>query len=66
MIKIPKNLQKEFIFNLSLAQKQEITRAINVKLELQGLSGKTKKKLLEEALNSKVCDLIDTIEIKFI
>ena len=65
MIKISKSLQKEFVCNLKLAQKQEIGRAIKITLELQGLSGKERKRLLEEALNSRVCDLENTIEIKY-
>lgn len=65
MIKISKSLQKEFVHNLKLAQKQEIGRAIKITLELQGLSGKERKRLLEEALNSRVCDLENTIEIKY-
>lgn len=65
MIKISKSLQKEFVYNLKLAQKQEIGRAIKITLELQGLSGKERKRLLEEALNSRVCDLENTIEIKY-
>ena len=65
MIKISKSLQKEFVYNLKLAHKQEIGRAIKITLELQGLSGKERKRLLEEALNSRVCDLENTIEIKY-
>ena len=66
MIKISKDLKTEYVAKLKLAQRQEIGRAVKVVLQLQGLSGKEESKLLKEAMNSKVCDLEDTIEIKYI
>ena len=66
MIKISKDLKTEYVAKLKLAQRQEISRAVRVVLQLQGLSGKEESKLLKEAMNSKVCDLEDTIEIKYI
>lgn len=66
MIKISKDLKTEYVAKLKLAQRQEIGRAVRVVLQLQGLSGKEESKLLKEAMNSKVCDLEDTIEIKYI
>lgn len=66
MIKISKDLKTEYIPKLKLAQRQEIGRAVRVVLQLQGLSGKEETKLFKEAMNSKVCDLEDTIEIKYI
>ena len=65
MIKISKDLKTEYIPKLKLAQRQEIGRAVRVVLQLQGLSGKEETKLFKEAMNSKVCDLEDTIEIKY-
>lgn len=65
MIKISKNLKTEHVAKLSLAQRQEIGRAVRVVLQLRGLSGKEETKLFKEAMNSKVCDLEDTIEIKY-
>lgn len=66
MIKISKDLKTEYIPKLKLAQRQEIGRAVRVVLQLQGLSGKEETKLFKEAMNSKVCDLEDTIEIKYV
>ena len=66
MIKISKDLKTEYVAKLKLAQRQEIGRAVRVVLQLQGLSGKEESKLLKEAMNSKVCDLEDTIEIKYV
>ena len=66
MIKISKDLKTEYVPKLKLAQRQEIGRAVRVVLQLQGLSGKEETKLFKEAMNSKVCDLEDTIEIKYI
>lgn len=66
MIKISRDLKTEYVAKLKLAQRQEIGRAVRVVLQLQGLSGKEESKLLKEAMNSKVCDLEDTIEIKYI
>lgn len=66
MIKISKDLKTEYIPKLKLAQRQEIGRAVRIVLQLQGLSGKEETKLFKEAMNSKVCDLEDTIEIKYI
>lgn len=65
MIKISKDLKIEYIPKLKLAQRQEIGRAVRVVLQLQGFSGKEETKLFKETMNSKVCDLEDTIEIKY-
>lgn len=66
MVKIPKELKKEYIFKLKLAQKQEIGRAVKVVLQLQGFSAKEETELFNKAMNSRVCDLENTINIKYI
>lgn len=66
MIKISKDLKKEYVSKLKLTQKQEIGRAIKVALQLQGFSAKEETELFNKAMNSRVCDLENSIEIKYI
>lgn len=66
MIKIEKENKTTLVCQLKLSKQQEIKRNVRAKIQLMGFSQKEENELIKKAMNSKVCDLENTIEIKYI
>lgn len=66
MIKINKNLSHEYVCCLSQELENEIMKEVRKEITTLLLTEEEKQEAIENANNSKVYNLIDTIEIKFI